>query len=137
MNDFGYDLSQKLALLAPMKENFDREFGMNKDLKLQLDQRYRDNRAIINRLLDPTQEATHEYAPLFEAIRQKSSNSQAIITQIKSLKDSESLNKFLSDAIHMTVNRLILDSQRLHELLMYDFLYRYYQSALARQSADL
>ena len=119
-----------------MKDAFAKEFGMNKDLKLQLDQRYRDNRTIIASLLDHTQEDTHEYAPLYEAIRQKSSNSLMTIARIKPLKDKASLDKLMADTIHMTVNRLILDNQRLHELLMYDFLYRYYQSAMARRNRD-
>jgi len=34
---------------------------------------------------------------------------------------------------HMMVNRLFKSKQRLHEMVLYDFLHRYYKSEIARQ----
>ncbi|MDR0295220.1 MAG: hypothetical protein LBH91_03380 [Prevotellaceae bacterium] len=39
----------------------------------------------------------------------------------------------LSSYIHMTLNRLFRTQQRMHELVMYDYLFRYYTSMQARQ----
>jgi lantibiotic biosynthesis protein len=76
---------------------------------------------------------THEYSPLFQAITNKSEKTKDIIKQIKSQKSEIELHKYLSDTIHMTVNRTIADNQRTHELVMYDFLYRYYVAEGAKR----
>ena len=42
------------------------------------------------------------------------------------------LNDLLSSYIHMTFNRLFRTQQRTHELILYDYLYRYYNSIIQR-----
>jgi thiopeptide-type bacteriocin biosynthesis protein len=132
LTDFGLSLSQKKNLMDKMKTSFANEFNINKDLKLQLDQRFRNNRSVIEQILDNSLNETHEYAPLFEFIYVKSANTKHFIKQIKTLKSENELMKYLSDTIHMTVNRTIGDNQRTHELVMYDFLFRYYQAETAK-----
>ncbi len=126
LSGFGLKLSEKKNLMEKMKTSFANEYNMDKALKLQLDQRFRDNRQTIERILNNDLNETHEYAPLFQAIKSKSENTKEIIEQIKPHKSEIELSKYLSDTIHMTVNRIIADNQRTHELVMYDFLYRYY-----------
>jgi thiopeptide-type bacteriocin biosynthesis protein len=132
LTDFGLSLSEKKNLMDKMKTSFANEFNINKDLKLQLDQRFRNNRSVIEHILDNSLNETHEYAPLFDCICVKSVNTKHFITQIKTLKSENELIKYLSDTIHMTVNRTIGDNQRTHELVMYDFLFRYYQAETAK-----
>jgi thiopeptide-type bacteriocin biosynthesis protein len=134
LTDFELSMTEKINLLERMKKNFANQFNINKDLKLQLDQRFRTNRNSIELILDNSLNKTHDYSPLFELINTKSEQIKALIPQIKSLKSENELMKYLSDTIHMTVNRTIGDNQRTHELVMYDFLFRYYQAELARKS---
>ncbi len=133
LSDFRLSISDKKNLLEKMKTSFANEFKINKDLKLQTDQRFRDNRKSIEQILDNSLNETHQYAPLFEYINDKAENTRSIIQLIKDLKSGDNLTKYLSDIIHMTVNRTIVDNQRTHELLMYDFLFRYYQAEMARK----
>jgi thiopeptide-type bacteriocin biosynthesis protein len=126
-------LAEKKNLLERMKTSFANEFGMDKSLKHQIDQRFRDNRRTIERILDDSLNESHEYAPLFEVIYQKSQRTTEIIEQIKQQKTEVELLKYLSDIIHMTVNRAISDNQRVHELVMYDFLFRHYQAEMAKR----
>jgi thiopeptide-type bacteriocin biosynthesis protein len=137
LTDFKLSLSEKKNLLERMKTSFAKEFQLNKALKLQLDQRFRNNRDSIEKILDNYLNETHEYFPLFELIDNKSENLRSIISQIQGLKSDIELIKYLSDTIHMTVNRTIGDNQRTHELVMYDFLFRYYQAELARKNKSL
>ena len=51
--------------------------------------------------------------------------------------DGPTFERILSGVIHMTVNRLISSDQRLHELLMYDFLHRHYTSCLALERKEV
>ncbi len=133
LSDFGLLISDKKNLLEKIKISFANEFKINKDLKMQLDQRFRDNRKSIEQILDNSLNETHDYAPLFEFINDKTENTKSTIQQIKNLKSEDDLTKYLSDTIHMTVNRTIGDNQRTHELVMYDFLFRYYQAEMSRK----
>jgi lantibiotic biosynthesis protein len=133
LTDFGLLLSKKKDLMEKMKTSFAQEFKMDKVLKLQIDQKFRDNRQTVERILNNDLNETHEYSPLFQAITNKSEKTKDIIKQIKSQKSEIELHKYLSDTIHMTVNRTIADNQRTHELVMYDFLYRYYVAEGAKR----
>ena len=133
LNDFGLTLIEKKDLMEKMKTNFAKEFHLDKALKIQLDQRFRNNRTLIERILDDKLNENHEYSPLFQAITDKSEQTKTLIKQIKALKSSDELTNYLYDTIHMTVNRTISDNQRVHELVMYDFLFRYYQAEIAKR----
>lgn len=133
LTDFELSLQQKKLLLEQMKTSFANEFNLNKNLKLQLDQRFRDNRTAIETILNASLNESHEYAILFEFIRLKSETISPLIQKVKLIKTEEEIMKYLSDTIHMSVNRTIGDNQRTHELVMYDFLFRYYQAELARK----
>jgi thiopeptide-type bacteriocin biosynthesis protein len=132
LNDFGLSLSEKMNLLQVMKDSFAHEFKMDKKLKIQLDQRFREHRKQYEQLLDNNPAHTHEYAQLLELLAIKSSAIQAAVAKVKQQKDEISLRQYLFAIIHMTVNRAISDSQRLHELVIYDFMFRYYQAAVAK-----
>ena len=132
LTDFGCTLTQKRDLLEKMKISFAQEFKIDKALKMQIDQRFRDNRQTIERILNNDLTETHEYAPLFDSILFKTNRTIEIIQKIKAIKPENEWDKYLSDTIHISVNRTISDNQRTHELVMYDFLYRYYQAELAK-----
>jgi lantibiotic biosynthesis protein len=133
LKDFERSLLDKKNLMEKIKTSFATEFKINKDLKLQLDQRFRSNRNLIESILDNSQNESHDYTPLFEVIEIKSKNIKSYVRQIIAYKSENELMKYLSDTIHMTVNRTIGDNQRTHELVLYDFLFRHYQADLARK----
>lgn len=129
LNDFQFSLSQKLFLLNHLKERFAKEFMLDKSLKLQMDKRFRDNRKTIVSILNTP--ISEEHHAIFETIQLKSEAIKPSIDKIISLKTDKALQQFLADTIHMTVNRCIPDNQRFHELIIYDFMYRYYQAETA------
>lgn len=132
LDAFRLELVQKYNLLENMKDSFGQEFKMNKSLRIQLDQKFRENRSLITKILDNDSNNPSEYEPLFEYIYLKSEKIRPIVEQILILKTTQQLSLYLRDTIHMCVNRIISDNQRLHELVMYDFLFNYYRSKLAR-----
>ncbi len=132
LTDFGYNLIQKRDLLEKMKTSFAKEFKVDKALKMQIDQRFRDNRQVIERVLNNDLTETHEYALILKHITSKTNGIADIVPKIKAIKPTNEWDKYLSDTIHMSVNRTISDNQRTHELVIYDFLYRYYQAEIAK-----
>lgn len=137
LDDFHFELERKLELLTILKENFGREFGINKGLRDQLKNKYRDSREEITIVLDRSQDAESEMKPLFDLLARKS---EAIKPVVKNLEEREkqetllpALNDLMGSYIHMLMNRLFKSKQRVHELVVYDFLWNVYKSTLARQ----
>jgi lantibiotic biosynthesis protein len=129
LEDYGLTIEQKISLLDGMKTSFGQEFGMNKSLRIQMDNKYRNKRSEIEEMLADI--VPQEYQDLVQLIDQKSADTTKIIRQIRA--HGPVIEEYLPSVIHMSVNRLIADQQRLHELLMYDFLHKYYLSEKAKR----
>ncbi|MCP5107271.1 MAG: hypothetical protein GY950_28045, partial [bacterium] len=52
LEDFHYSMEEKYDLVTILRENFGREFGMNRQLKEQLEKKFRKDRAVITELMD-------------------------------------------------------------------------------------
>ncbi|MDQ2770681.1 MAG: lantibiotic dehydratase [Bacteroidota bacterium] len=129
---FAYSTTAKSQLLRRLKDAFAHEFN-DKSLKRQLDKKYREHRAAIEQVLQPGADlglpvplpAYHQGAVVRRVARQ--------LLQLHAQQQLQpGLDQLLSSYIHMLLNRLIAEQPRLHELVIYDFLYRHYQSQLAR-----
>ena len=82
-------------------------------------------------VFDPQADPLGAYAdPLEMRLREM----ESLVVQVSPLIEQESIEKddYVRSIIHMTMNRLFRSKNRLYEMVIYDFLFRYYQSALAR-----
>ena len=135
LTDFGLITSDKLSLLESMKDSFAREHRMDKPLKIQLDKKYRAHRSAIHRMLTLT-DPSDEIYPLVEILQERSARQRTTLIAVLNAEKQGHLTLSLTDLlrsyIHMLVNRLISSQARLHELVLYDFLYREYRSDVAR-----
>ncbi len=137
LDDFRLDIEQKYNLITILRENFGREHGMNRSLKDQLENKFRKERSQINEILDRANDEVSEMLPLFQLITEKSEGMKPLVDEIKNLEQAGRLHTKIEDLIpsysHMMINRLFKSKQRLHELVIYDFLHRYYKSEIARR----
>ncbi|MCL2097442.1 MAG: thiopeptide-type bacteriocin biosynthesis protein [Bacteroidales bacterium] len=136
LSDFGFSLEEKLKLFNTLQENFGKEFGITKDYRHQFGQKYRNEKAKIEKALHSESESAEEFKAVFEPVFQKRQTSSAIVEHIKQKVQENAqlqLNDLLSSYIHMLLNRLFRTQQRMHELVLYDYLFRYYSSIQARQ----
>ncbi len=136
LDAFNFTINQKLDLLFELKESYAREFNMDRGLKAQIDKKFRLERKKIEDILNKTF-GKNNIKPFLEPIVERAENFKNIAEKILQLDKNRSLhnsiNELLSSYIHMHVNRLFKSRQRQHELIIYDFLYRYYKSVIARQ----
>ncbi len=136
LNEFNYQAESKLTLLESLKVGFGAEFNMSRPLKRQLDDKYRANSNKIYDFMKLSKDGDHDYTPLLELLEEKSHKSTKTTKTITSLyedgKGQVIINDLMSSYIHMLMNRLFKSNNRLHEMVCYDFLYRYYKSVLAR-----
>ncbi|HLP62082.1 MAG TPA: thiopeptide-type bacteriocin biosynthesis protein [Candidatus Deferrimicrobium sp.] len=138
LEDFNYPMEAKFELVTNLRESFGREFGMQRPLRDQLEKKFREDRTVVTDILNHTGDQESEMFPLFQLLDQKSANIKPIAEEIIKLcsnkeQDSLKLNDLMSSYSHMMVNRLFKSKQRLHELVLYDFLHRYYKSEIARR----
>ncbi|MCW3464757.1 lantibiotic dehydratase [Chitinophaga nivalis] len=138
LNAFGYTLSKKAALMETLKELFGKEFRMDKSLRSQLNARYSRYRTAISAVM-ATAAAGNPLTPLIESIAIHAAALTATGSRITQLQQQNAVaypEDLLSSHIHMLLNRLFTSRQRLHELVMYDFLYRYYHSRCCRMQKE-
>ena len=136
LTDFGYSLQEKWDLINISQERFKKEFGINAVSKRQFGQKYRILKSYIEKILDTNAEQEELYSSLFIPIHEKSKATESIVEEIKKrmrISDNPSITDLLYSYIHIMLNRLILTQPRMHELVLYDYLFRYYNSLLARQ----
>jgi thiopeptide-type bacteriocin biosynthesis protein len=128
---------QKMEIMEWLKDGFISEHGPVKDLKPQLDEKFRKLRPILNKFIIKKVEPDDELSPIMEILAEKKRLTNNIFQRIIGLKNAGMLqvdiNSMLASYIHMHVNRIFKAKQRVHEMVIYDMLYRYYRSALAME----
>ena len=134
LDDFHYSLDKKLHLLEKLKKKFGKEFSRDAALSKQLGAKYRQHRLIIDEVLSNSSD--HRKADVIATIlRSRSIHNKSVAQKILALQSQEqlyvSLEEFVSSCLHMLCNRLFKEQQRKHEMVMYDFMFRYYQSQSA------
>jgi len=136
LDDFKFNLDQKTILLNRLQSNFGQEFNKNTIVKKQLSKKIRKERQAINNILNSNNDKYSEMYPLFELLQKRSQSIIPIAEDIILLKKSNqlkmSVSELISSYIHMMMNRIFISKQRLHEMVIYDFLYNYYKSAQAK-----
>ena len=138
LNDFGYDLSQRSQFMRGIKDGFFNEFGGGDKLRHQLNDKYRAERTAIEKILDASQD-TEEFSQAIAFLNIRSGYFREINIKLKALQNNNNQTKthddLMSSYVHMFMNRLFLTNNRTHELVIYYFLDRYYESCLARQNS--
>ncbi len=113
LDSFGYNDEKKLDFLQILRDNFSKEFGMDKDLKKQLSEKYRYEKKNIESIMN--KEESNKYISFLNHLNERRKN---IIPFVDDLKKSEStlevpINQLLMSYLHMMCNRLFKSKQRL------------------------
>jgi lantibiotic biosynthesis protein len=136
LNDLGLEGAAKQQVLRRMRESFATEFGGGKGLRVQLDQRLREERRSLFPLLDPAGDRESELAPALDILHQRSQRWAPIIAELKRQESAGRLTQTIAEMapsyVHMFVNRMIRAAARAHELVLYDFLYQLLEQRAAR-----
>jgi lantibiotic biosynthesis protein len=136
LNAFEYSVEQKFTMLEQIKNSFHTEFKADKFLKEQLSNTYRKHKADIEEIMNYAMSETIELFPLVKILNDKSIAVKPIVHQLKQMEKEQkilpAINELMPSYIHMLVNRIVTSSPRQHELVIYDILFNYYRSAIAR-----
>jgi len=129
---FTYSLIQKRDLLKTLSTNFKSEFVNSKGLNSSLNDKFRENKKIIENFM----ERDEEDPEVIQMLKTKNNHLADISDKIIDiLKDDSSLpiNNLNASLIHMMLNRIFRSKNRMNEFVCYEFLYRYYHSKIAKE----
>jgi len=135
LSDFSLNIIEKQLLMENLSHSFKMEFGFDEHNSKQFNTKYRSNKTIIESVLNNTIDnknfnsicsimvnRSERLTPVVESIKKKLKKKNVTIT----------LNELLASYIHMMINRLFRSKNRFHELIIYDFMRRYYTSEIAK-----
>jgi lantibiotic biosynthesis protein len=139
LRDFGLDLDARRAFARRARDGYVKEFNaQNKATQGWFAERFRKERKAIEPLI------AADYGPGapilaagLQALQWRSQRSAPLIDVMRELQLQKHLSASLEDiahsVIHMFLNRVLRSSQRLQELVIYEFLARLYDSEWARR----
>lgn len=128
LNKLNLEIQWKLIWIKNFNDAFKEEFNADKNLNSQLDKKYR---AFKPKLMNFIQlaEFSDERNAIIIHIEECASELQKILHQHQNQSLEVSLQSFFQSMFHMNINRLFVSNQRLFEMVIYDYLWRYYKSA--------
>ncbi len=135
--DFGFSLNDRLEFATRRRASTMGEFGGGKTLKIRLGEKYRAQRSSIEAMLyqPPADEA---WMRAHASISHRSIVTRRVASELASVEKNGGLSRtrqeLLASYLHMAANRLLRSGSNVHELVMFDFLSRFYESAIARAS---
>ncbi|KFF14009.1 thiopeptide-type bacteriocin biosynthesis protein [Chryseobacterium soli] len=128
LDSFELSILEKLHFTESLKNAFYKEFGSEKEIKKQLDKVFINNQQLIYKTLSsPISKTNHLTKSIFNHKKDIIKNINSILTIHKEGVLQTEIFNLLSSYIHMSVNRLFISNHRLHELTLYDFLWRFYK----------
>lgn len=138
LSDLGFDLHAKRALMEALRHKYASEFRATGDIELVLGKQFRAKRSQLEQLWCEAGDAVPGLVR--QAFQTRSSRVLPLAYTLHSLFQEGKLTVNLAELgasfVHMHINRMMQSSWRQYECVLYEFLYRLYQSRLARLSKE-
>ncbi|MGD1838166.1 MAG: thiopeptide-type bacteriocin biosynthesis protein [Nitrososphaeraceae archaeon] len=134
LNDFRIPEKRRLELLERLKIGFANEFNVDRNVRKQLSKKYS---IYKQRIYDQLTQSPRQYTDieLDRFLDERTHRNTYVVDSIMCVKGKINIShdSLLSSYIHMHCNRLFKSKQRLHEMVIYDFLFQSYKSIIARK----
>lgn len=128
----GSDFSFNINLFEVYYSGLFAEFKGNKLLKVQLDQKYR----IFKKDLERWERVGEQEIYSFSARKHQRNFNKAVRLLLHSIPEKE-YRRYLSDMVHMQINRILTDEHRKQELVISYCLFKHYTSMSRRQYQEI
>ncbi|WP_228401783.1 thiopeptide-type bacteriocin biosynthesis protein [Chryseobacterium sp. PMSZPI] len=133
LNKIHLSIQEKLDWIKDFNDAFKQEFNADKKLNSQLDKKYREFKPKYQKFLE-TNEFSDERNCIISNIEENSLVLQNIIHHHENKSLGMPLQDFFQSIFHMNINRLFVSNQRIFEMVIYDYLQRYYKMYLYQKS---
>lgn len=132
LSDFGFDLETKRRVVAGVRGALFREFQCDAEFRRQLGKKYRGERADVEMLLGQDGSRNDYLERGVSALGRRSLQIASLVGQLRRYGSegllSRPLEELAASYIHMHLNRVLRSDHRAQELVIYDSLYRVYES---------
>lgn len=129
LDKLSLEVWEKLSWIQNFNGSFKEEFNADKNLNSQLDKKYRKFKPQLIKFMQ-SDEFLDERSAIVSHVEECDSTLQNILQQHQNQLLEMSLQSFFQSIFHMNINRLFVSNQRLFEMVIYDYLLRYYKSAM-------
>ncbi len=127
LNKLNLSVQEKLDWMKDFNNSFKKEFNADKKLNSQLDKKYREFKPKYLNFLS-SDEFSEERSVFLSHIEENNADLQNILRHNENQSLRISLRNFFQSIFHMNINRLFVSNQRVFEMIIYDYLVRYYKS---------
>jgi thiopeptide-type bacteriocin biosynthesis protein len=140
LDDFGYSLLSKKDLIKWLHQSFSREFNISTPQRRKLSERFSTNKKIVQMVMSDewsTDENLKHAITVFINQDEGYKNAISNVLSASSVKNNpQQVNNLMSSYLHMFINRMFVGNQRKVELVIYDYLLKYYESKIAREAGQ-
>ena len=141
LDDFHYTVEQKCELVKLLNKKFSDEFKVGAAERKIISERFSSHKALIQQLM---KDEWDEDENLDKAIRFFKIDHDDYYRAIEEILNSASvhhdrqqLNLLMASYLHMFINRFFISNQRKTELIIYEYLFKYYDSKIAREKKQI
>jgi thiopeptide-type bacteriocin biosynthesis protein len=136
LDGLGLDLSSRRRLVSNRARAQEKNFRVNQIFKTQLSEKFRNERQILEVLLESSAE-TGDFPASAQAALARFAGQMKIIraeleTASRTGELAQPIEELAGSYIHMHLNRMFRSSANAQEMVLYDFLARAYDSKMAR-----
>lgn len=125
----GLDIEQKKGFIERMNDSFLREFNFNSHNSKCINDAYRIKRKVVTDLVGGIDDED------VDSLMRKHVNAYA--NEVAGIIGDVPIDKLnLSSYLHMEMNRLFASNNRLNEMVVYNYLTRYYKSEIAKAKSQ-
>ncbi|WP_228408113.1 thiopeptide-type bacteriocin biosynthesis protein [Chryseobacterium sp. HMWF035] len=129
LTQLNLSIQEKLDWVKDFNIAFKHEFNADKKLNSQLDKKYREFKPKYVDFIR-SEEFSEERNTIISNVKKSNNILQNIFRQHENKSLELPLQDFCQSIFHMNINRLFVSNQRLFEMVIYDYLNRYYKSVL-------
>lgn len=129
LNNCPYGLEWNYKIITNLSNEFKLKYGFNKYNSKQFNIKYRERKREVENILDDKNEIMRM---LSKPINKKSKNIIPFLEKINNKSSIEIFENIISSHIHMTLNRVFQSKSNIYELVIYEFMSRYYKSKIAQ-----
>lgn len=122
-------IHDKIVWMKDLNDSFKAEFNADKKLNSSLDKKYREFKPKYIEFLH-SDDFSQIRSYIVSHIETNTPEVQKITFHHKNKSLGVSLQNFFQSIFHMHINRLFVSRQRVFEMIIYDYLMRYYKSNL-------
>ncbi|KIC01665.1 hypothetical protein OA88_12815 [Flavobacterium sp. JRM] len=129
LNDFDFSIKNRIELFNYLKSKFSDEFSIDSSINKEINKKFSLYIVDIENLLIH-KELNEVTVFAYQLIKERSIKNRLPVSQIKSIinkqKNDLTIDNLILSYVHMICNRIFLTKQRQHEMVIYNFLHKFY-----------